>query len=425
MCSSLYHAVKDANNQFSYAEPHWLTPQQALHRPASLIFPNELVIDAAGRVVDVLLLAKHHADSPRGSLKLVSVLLSQLPAYSDSRSLLVLSLPAGSYFWRSVDADCIPQGSLRVGYDHARRQFCYIGRTKGSPRRPSALSSLIGTLTHFYEYIPAIVLQLHDLSRLPKQAPSLTVMASEYEVLCLRVQPASLKQLSARCLSALSERAFAASDRRQFRLLCSLPIALRSLLWPSYLLPGQCLVKNSRMRSSNGLYEVVLDGEGLLKLVRYGAGETRLRRQTAIHEKNLESVWVACSGVYLGYDNNQAMRKPRVLYSHDPQARAGFALELSDTGALRVVVHTFEPACSSGGYRAVKSTASLVSLLSVEDALRPAAQPLACSTDGQTEPSFEPLGLCLKGVLADLQTLPFRLFKMAVEFFKCLFQRSS
>jgi len=92
---------------------------------------------------------------------------------------------------------------------------------------------------------------------------------------------------------------------------------------------------------------------------------------------------------------------------------------------LRVVVHTFEPACSSGGYRAVKSTASLVILLSVEDALRPATQPAACSTDGQTEPSFEPLGLCLKGVLADLQTLPFRLFKMAVEFFKCLFQRSS
>ena len=123
-----YHSVKDANNKFSYAVPEWLTPQHALSASSSHhIHPHEqLVLNDAS--IDLLLLAKHV--SRGGSIQLVSVLLSQLASCS-RRRFSVLSLPADSYLWQSVDSDCIPVHALRLGYDQDKRQFCYVGRTRG------------------------------------------------------------------------------------------------------------------------------------------------------------------------------------------------------------------------------------------------------------------------------------------------------
>ena len=82
-----------------------------------------------------------------------------------------------SFFWSKVENNCIPKFALRAGYDFIAKQFSYIGRMKftsllkpqstttaSALTNPLTTTNLMGSLTHVYEYIPAIVFGLHDLS---------------------------------------------------------------------------------------------------------------------------------------------------------------------------------------------------------------------------------------------------------------------
>ena len=197
MSSNLYYGVKDAEFNLGFVETEWLTLNEAVSRlklvntgayfsisTPHLIYPNELVMSEANSIIDILLLAKY--TDKCGNLKLKSVLLSHLLKNNSSLSLkshrlYILSLPKDSYYWSKVDAHLIPAFALRVGYDAIAKQFSYIGRMRVNLSSPgcaspvpanqkaknsvtNTLSGLIGTLTNIYEYIPAIVLQLHDLS---------------------------------------------------------------------------------------------------------------------------------------------------------------------------------------------------------------------------------------------------------------------
>jgi len=106
------------------------------------------------------------------------------------------------------------------------------------------------------------------------------------------------------------------------------------------------------MRSANGTYEINVNSDGSLKIVNYNA--ILMSKKVVTYEKNIESLLVSQSGVYLVYDNNQPMRKPTVLYRHncnpvkqkhdnvadfistdnllDNSLASSFVLELSNTG---------------------------------------------------------------------------------------------
>lgn len=420
MSSNSCYGIKDAEFNFSYSEPEWLSPYEVINRlniSASHpdkeynIFPNELIVNDS-KIVDVILLAKYR--NKYGSLKLKSVLLSQLISMSAnvSNRIQILSLPKDSFFWRKVENNHIPQFALRAGYDSIAKQFSYIGRMKfNSLLRPQqqqqqsthhstfTTTNLMGSLTHVYEYIPAIVFGLHDLSFLDKSfllnfSPDLNnnnsnnnasnnlnkqvesfwsrlrtaiqnknshdmdfnFISSSYEVLCLRKQPATLKQTCVIKLNNIHDsymcnegqiQSQSQSERLSyldlFRTLNAQPNSIRQLLWPCYLMPGTCIVKNGKMRSANCLYEVYLNAQGSLKLAKlFNNLNDHLSafREVITFEKNVESMLLSGGGVFLVYDKIQPMRKPNVLYKHDTNKNKNdmFLLELSDSGYLRVVI---------------------------------------------------------------------------------------
>lgn len=187
-------------------------------QPPRLIYPNELIYSSNGHtptaaysnnpaggendsrpqyLIDAILIAKLTSSSPAVAthpsnvVRLKSVLLSQLLA-SPHEPLLILSLPKDTYRWSKVaNVNLMPSNALRVGFDTVARQFAYIGRLKldhllrsaaasgggvgGQQHRQvvmslscqqSSNSNLFGSLINVYEYIPAILMQLNDISSL-------------------------------------------------------------------------------------------------------------------------------------------------------------------------------------------------------------------------------------------------------------------
>lgn len=338
---------------------------------------------------------------------------------SPSNRLFILSLPKDTYYWSKVNnANLIAFNALRVGYDSLAKQFAYIGRLKfnsllgsssgehqpqqaqaqqytvapgphsSTPITPSLNNNLFGSLINIYEYIPAIVMQFNDLSYLysitDESVPSSTspvanqiwsrlghliknsrqtsidfnLTSTNYEVLCLKKQPATLKQLCVKVLNKYEED-LRKSQRNLLinRTFDGLPYSIRNLLWPFCLTPGQCLIKNGKMRSLNGVYELTITTTGLFrfrKCAYLGADSddendlddddddygSLKHDQVITIEKNIESLLILTNGVYLIYDNNQATRKPNVLYEHMRKSPANiecyYMLELTNDGYLRV-----------------------------------------------------------------------------------------
>ena len=480
---NIYYGVKEADDTSSFSQAQWLSPHalfQQLHMhqmpvhaclsfanacelgKRELIYPSELVVDERRCTYDLLLIAKY--TDKYGSLKLKNVYLSHLindynnnsnsnnNNSSSSNKLYVLSLPKDSFYWCQVDkAHSIPKYALRVGYDHFVKQFSYIGRmcvhmrtaastssasiTSSSPTTTTTttnnIGNLIGTLTHIYEYIPAIVLKLYDLSYLSEKMSSsssfsaspssgannphlnewlwsklraavlsnhnnnsnyssssinsppngtdtsivnsneinFNLISNNYQVLCMRKQPASLKRLCRLRLVQLND-AFVDNARNNTTNTnntnnnewCvgsalqhdTLPLSMRQLLWPSSLEPGECVCKRGKMRSPDGTYEMGISSAGSLRFVRYAAAPSHRHMAAATFEKNVESVLVTAYGVYIIYDSKQATRRPTMLYKHRQQqqqqqanecvdkqlppvagTRHPFVLELCDDGWMR------------------------------------------------------------------------------------------
>lgn len=523
MSSNRYYGIKDADASYSFNEALWVTPYEVIDQlknttkllDKNLIHPNELILNDLNQIVDILLLAKYR--NKHGNIKLKSILLSQLKSQYivaetelvDS-NLLILKLPSDSYYWCHIETNSIPRYSLRAGYDQITRQFSYIGRMKVSSLLSSSgqipvrdnmkvksvsntITNLIGSLTHFYEYIPAIVLQLHDLSYLDEkkliklnqnssmnqnqsslvenknQAQSFwnrlrsavltnnsskdmdfNFISSNYEVLCLKKQPATLKQKCIFKINEISEFYFVNNDKQQFRSFNALPNSTRNLLWPSYLMPGQCLVKNTKMRSSNGIYEITINQNGNLKLIKYILNEANMSKKIVTFEKNIESLLISQTGVYLIFDDNQAMRKPTVLYRHsskpmfnesqrgnksiehkcsdtllDSSLGSGFVLELSDAGCLRVIVQTF----IRNSLNSHKSNVNLIYLLDLNEHFKP-PQSFAPMTLKHTSPTVDidknsdkSVILSIKIVLNDFREFPQRVFHVLRNILKAIFHR--
>jgi hypothetical protein len=402
MSSNLYYNIKDAQSNHGFSSAEWLTPNQVINKlnlndlnnSNNLIYPNEFIFNNSNKqIVDIIFLAKYK--NKYGSLKLKSVLLSQLLTNLTTHKIHVLNLPKDSFYWCSVvNGSLIPKFALRAGYDIVAKQFSYIGRTKvkfdSSNISINLSTNLVGSLTNIYEYIPAIVLQLHDLSFLDdnnllnmsssssssnssssdnyKQNESFwcrlrqaiknksskdmdfNFISNNYEVLCLKKQPASLKQSCILKLNNLDEQFMLNENHIRlkyldlFRSLHTLPNSIRNLLWPCVLTSGQCIVKNGKIKSSNGNYEIFISTQGSIKFSKiYNTDDylMNIHREVTTFEKNVESILVSQDGIFIIYDYNQPMRKPNVLYKHqiNPTTTDNnyFFLELSDSGYLRIV----------------------------------------------------------------------------------------
>lgn len=212
-----YYGVKDQEYNSSFIEAKWLTPYEVLQKlglranahlpsylaacttsPPPLIYPNELIyskgVDERQCLCDAILIARYAATasvySTSSVVRLKSVLLSQLLA-APNAPLLVLSLPKDTYRWSKVaNVNLMPSNALRVGFDSVARQFVYIGRLKldhllhsGEQQAHAQAvmsmncqsfvfgcnnnnNNLFGSLINVYEYIPAILMQLNDISSL-------------------------------------------------------------------------------------------------------------------------------------------------------------------------------------------------------------------------------------------------------------------
>jgi len=516
MCSNSYYGVKDADINYSFSEVTWLSPNEVNYQlkniidplDKDLIHPNELILNEANEIIDVLLLAKYRIKN--GNIKLKSILLSQLNAQyctestSSYDSILILKLLKDSYFWCEAEVNCIPKNSLRVGYDQSTRQLSYIGRMKISSILPTSeqipiqnirrlniknvtntITDLIGSLTHFYEYIPAIVLQLHDLSYLDEKKlvklsqhviPDSTTKSDQtksfwqrlrsivisnssskdmdfnfisntYEVLVLKKQPITLKQKCINQLNQLNNIYFKLNLKEHYLNCFKLPNSLRNLMWPSILMPGQCIIKGSKMRSQNGVYEVSINKDGNLKLIKYLLETFPLSKKVVTYEKNLESLLISLTGVYLIFDSNQAMRKPLVLYKHTFKSffdqnlitnnffASNMTLELSDFGCLRVVVQNFFKN-SSSVTKQYKSNTKIVKLIDINEFFKPIEttkksinypskinQNFLDDQELRTEQSTS-INLNLKTIFYDFYELPVKIFSVIMKVFNTLFRKN-
>lgn len=484
MSLNLYYGVKDPECSYSFKGAEWLTPYQVLDRlkirnflsyqinPNELVYPNELIVsDLTQTITDVILLAKY--TDKYGSLKLKSIFLSQLILNLAQNKYLILSIEKDTYYWSTVNnAHFIPRHAFRVGFDNVAKQFSYIGRMKVSSLLPNQrhnttnkVTNLFGSLINIYEYIPAIVLQLHDLDnqydsfwsrvRLSiKNSNSNTahldfnLVSSNYEVLCLKKQPATLKQLCIIKLVKLEEETFLTSSQQDDpkreeinRSLRSLPSSIRNLLWPSYLMPGQCIIKNGKMRSVNGVYEISINHLGSLRFLFVNFCSNT---QVITYEKNVESLLVSKTGIYLIYDNNQATRRPTLLYKHqqrtstdshctfvledshfenlfDNSLCANFIVELSDDGILRVILQKNKP--------------NVINLINLNEFFRPIKSlqaketlpDLTVTTEGNSNKETQNQSLLINvrfiANMRDLTEFPIKIIDFVVNILKSIFQK--
>lgn len=489
MSLNLYYSVKDPEQNVSFKQTQWLSPYQVLDKlgvknllsyqinPSRLIYPNELIISESTQCIsDIILLSKY--TDRFGVLKLESIFLSQLVSVlcttNVSTSLLIdqvkiLSIEKDTYYWECVrNSNQIPRYAFRVGFDNLAKQFSYVGRMKVSllnenislsmKNITSKITNMFGSLVNIYEYIPAMVLQLHGLdnrldslwSRIKLSiknnytSKDLNLIANNYEVLCLRKQPASLKQLCKNRLVKFEEETnelhfkSELNEKEQKYLsinhsLRSVPNSMRCMLWPSFLVPGQCLARNSKMRSLNDKYELILNEYGQLgfSLGIYGS----FKRIT--YEKNVESMLVSHSGVYIIYENN---RRPTLLYKHlavehdssndydessysnifDNLLFSSYVIELSNDGFLRIIIHKNRP--------------NVVCLLNVNEFFNPVIcekeqiiTNISVSNVSQDETSAsmaQPLLINVKFVtnIKDLKYIPVRIISLVVGFWRSFFQ---
>lgn len=267
-------------------------------------------------------------------------------------------------------------------------------------------------------------------------------ISNTYEVLVLKKQPITLKQKCIIQLNQLNDDYFKLNLKEHYLNSFKLPNSLRNLMRPSFLMPGQCIIKGSKMRSQNGVYEISITKDGNLKLIKYFSETFPMSRKIITYEKNLESLLISQTGVYLIYDNNQAMRKPLVLYKHvlkpfndqpiknENSFASNLIVELSDTGYLRVVVQTFLKNSS----KQYKSNTKVVKLLDINDFFKPVESPkksidssnkINCSINQElrnNQSTF--IHLNLKTVFYDFYEFPIKIFSVIVKIFKTIFRKN-
>ena len=171
-----------------------------------------------------------------------------------------------SFQWKETKKDLIPNYAFRSCLNYNLFEYFYIGRTLGDNKYVGNVCRSDGLLYVCDEF---------------NEAKSF----ENYEILCLKPSPTSLKQQCCIFLRHFMYKAgFKVSSFENY-----LPKPLINYLnYPSYLSNGDCLLKNEKLVSENGLHELKLNDNFMLEY--YSVSEEA--PQSSVLYLFVEAIWV-------------------------------------------------------------------------------------------------------------------------------------
>ena len=218
---------------------------------------------------------------------------------------------SSSFNWIETINDKIPKYALRSCLNYNLFEYFYIGRTLDDKKYIGNICRSDGLLYICNEF---------------NEAKSY----SNFEILCLKPSPTSLKQLcSIYIRQVMSKNGFKESSLEKY-----LPKPLIDFLkYPSFLCNGECLLKNEKLVSENGLHELKLTENSKLE---YFQIETEKKR---ILYDFVESIWINKYFSVINRYDNAFVYFLYLLDSNDINDKAKDTLRLELTNNGQLILH--------------------------------------------------------------------------------------
>jgi hypothetical protein len=205
---------------------------------------------------------------------------------------------SNSFCWIEKNNDLIPNYALRACLNYNLFEYFYIGRT---------FDKYLGNISRS-DGLLYICNEINEAQSFDK-----------YEILCLKPSPASLKQLSRILIRSIMNKNVSILDGY-------LPKSLVDYIkYPSYISNGDCLLKNEKLVSENGVHELKITVDS--KLVYQSFNKTRILYDF------VDSIWTnRYFSVINRFDN--AFVYFLYLLSTDDINEEEIKLKLTDNGQL-------------------------------------------------------------------------------------------
>lgn len=363
----LTHNYEIKNSEVGSAYPYadWLLTKELSHNCKDLLFyPHEKVLNKFTQSHEHFYLAKYDKCNSK-HIKLVSEHELHFTKTLLDSKLQILRLDKDSYYWHKVcnssnfnstqnPVVLLPKNSLRADYDPKYKNFIFIARINKPIDNED--NYLYGFVINICDYLPANVFKLceDEDSKDDVVNNSCNLVNQDYEILCLKSSPASLKQL---CALKILQYEYNYLNKRQrhdnekqmlssvFYKHYGLPPAIYSLIWPSRLRFNECLQRFSVLKSPSGLYEMSINENGLLIMRKYVQSERRVghfKLCNYLYEKDVESLLLCKYGLMIIYNRKQENRRPTLVFQVKGQLLSDYQyVQLSDQGTL--VLRSWNP----------------------------------------------------------------------------------
>ena len=248
----------------------------------------------------------------------------------------ILRIDEQFYWSKLIDSTYIPHNATRIGYDNTINNFVYIGRIQQN----NGQKYLIGTVSNYCEYIPAIAIKLSssidslDDAKENEQIAHLNYSTTNYEILCIKYQPVKLQSL---CIKNFLELEFKNPNNRKMHFEHRLPSGLHKYIWPAKLILDDSLQKLAKLCSPNLKYEISIGKTGIMKFDRFN--DDNSIEATFIYEKDIECLLLCKNGVFLLFDYKQAYRRPILLHEFTCPNKIFYSiyLKLTNNGKLMLI----------------------------------------------------------------------------------------
>lgn len=332
--------IKDAETNLSFSEIKWLNTNVDFDDDDE-IEPNEILYDESSKSKERVFLAKYENNG-------IEVFGTRSIDNVTRLNYSILKLNKNSFYWQKIGSSphLFPKYAFRAAYDMLYKNFTFIARL----RKDNNLCKF-GLIVNICDYMPAIVFQIFDKVTRNCSTKLLNLNSlsdiNNYEILCLKSSPASLKNLCVNRILSLESKYY--ETNRIFtnlfhtRLEETLPKVVCDTFWPYRLNPNENLKKLNKLRSQNSMFELNISENGLLRIRKY----FKITDQqdfyfytNYIYEKNVESFVLCKYGVMIIYDYRQETRRPSFIFEfkkNDDFKKGPLYLELSDDGHLKLV----------------------------------------------------------------------------------------
>jgi len=170
-----------------------------------------------------------------------------------------------SFYWEKTEQDKIPKNALRGSFDETSHEFLFIGKNSvnsdhGGQYYLRFTNDGDGYWPYFNENIPNLIGKVqvsHSCLYLPVN--SIELRLKEYDILCLRPSPASLKKLSQLAIRSIlnnSQSKLSLINDGQIHLPKSL--LKQYVMFPTFLTTGQKMIIGDKIVREDGLFEIEL-----------------------------------------------------------------------------------------------------------------------------------------------------------------------